>query len=72
VRYELNAYTDRAEGMLGVYSELHKHILDIFNEYGVQIMTPSYEGDRETPAVVPKSDWYAAPARRPGEPRADA
>jgi small-conductance mechanosensitive channel len=72
IRYELNAYTDRAEGMLLAYSELHQHILDIFNEYGVQIMTPSYEGDRETPAVVPKSDWYAAPARRPGEPRADA
>jgi small-conductance mechanosensitive channel len=72
VRYELNAYTDRAEGMLGVYSDLHKRVLDIFNEYGVQIMTPSYEGDRETPAIVPKSDWYAAPARQPGEPGADA
>ena len=24
-------------------------ILDVFNEYGVQIMTPAYEGDPEHP-----------------------
>lgn len=71
VRYELNAYTDRAETMLQVYSALHKRVLDAFNEYGVQIMTPSYEGDREVPAVVPKEKWYAPPAKRPGEPGAD-
>jgi small-conductance mechanosensitive channel len=71
VRYELNAYTDRPELMLQVYSDLHKRVLDAFNEYGVQIMTPSYEGDREVPAVVPKENWYAAPAKRPGEPGAD-
>ncbi len=71
IRYELNAYTDQPETMLQIYSALHKSILDAFNEYGVQIMTPSYEGDREIPAVVPKEKWYAAPAKRPGEPGAD-
>ena len=71
IRYELNAYTDQAETMLQIYSALHKNILDAFNEYGVQIMTPSYEGDREVPAVVPKAKWYAAPAKQPGESGAD-
>jgi len=71
VRYELNAYTDRPEAMLQVYSDLHKRVLDVFNEYGVQIMTPSYEGDRDVPAVVPKDKWYAPPAKKPGEPGAD-
>ncbi len=71
VRYELNAYTEKAETMLRVYSDLHKRVLDAFNEYGVQIMTPSYEGDREVPAVVPKEKWYAPPAKRPGEAGAD-
>jgi hypothetical protein len=42
---------------------LHANILDLFNEYGVQIMTPSYEGDPDVPKVVAKKDWYAAPAR---------
>ena len=71
VRYELNVYTDKAETILRAYSDLHKRILDAFNEYGVQIMTPSYEGDREVPAVVAKENWYAPPAKRPGEPGAD-
>jgi hypothetical protein len=71
IRYELNAYTDRPEQMLRIYSELHKRILDSFNEYGVQIMTPNYEGDRPEPAVVPKERWYAPPAKKPGEPGAD-
>ena len=48
-----------------IYTELHRNILDVFNEYGVQIMTPAYEGDPEQPKVVPKDQWYAAPARPP-------
>jgi small-conductance mechanosensitive channel len=44
-------------------SALHAQILDLFNEYGVQIVTPSYEGDPPEPKVVPKAKWFAAPAR---------
>jgi small-conductance mechanosensitive channel len=71
VAYELNAYTDQADRMLRVYSDLHQNIQDAFNEYGVQIMTPYYEGDKEAPLVVPKEKWYAAPAKKPGEPSGD-
>ena len=45
---------------------MHQNILDVFNEHGVQIMTPAYEGDPETPKVVPKDQWYQAPAK-PGD-----
>jgi hypothetical protein len=48
-----------------LYSELHRHILDVFNEYGVQIMTPAYERDPVEPKVVPRAKWYAAPAVNP-------
>jgi len=64
VTYELNACTDKAHLMGIIYSELHKNILDKFNEYQVQIMTPNYEGDRDAPAIVQKDKWYAAPADR--------
>jgi len=64
VTYELNAYCDRPGEMPSIYSELHRHILDVFNEYGVAIMTPAYEGDPEQPKLVPQDQWYAAPARR--------
>jgi small-conductance mechanosensitive channel len=65
VTYEINAYIDSPDVMLARYSALHRNILDVFNEYSVQIMTPAYERDPEQPKVVPKGEWYAAPARRP-------
>jgi small-conductance mechanosensitive channel len=67
VTYELNAYTDSPHGMLRIYSNLHENILDTFNEYGVQIMSPRYTCDRATPAVVPPEHWYQPPAQPPTE-----
>jgi small-conductance mechanosensitive channel len=65
VTYEINVYCAEPQAMNRRYTELHRNILDVFNEYGVQIMTPAYEGDPEQPKVVPKEQWYAAPARPP-------
>ncbi len=65
VVYEINAYCDDAHAMGELYTELHHNILDVFNEYGVQIMTPAYEGDPTEPKLVPREQWYAAPARSP-------
>jgi len=55
-------YCRKVEAMLQLYAELHRNILDLFNEYGVQIMTPAYECDPGVPKVVPRKDWYAPPA----------
>jgi small-conductance mechanosensitive channel len=68
VVYELNAYTGAAKGMVRIYSNLHQNILDVFNEHGVQIMTPAYEGDPQMPKVVPPDKWYAPPAKPPAGP----
>lgn len=43
-------------------SALHANIQDVFNEYGVQIMSPQYFEDPAEPKLVPASQWYAAPA----------
>ena len=55
---------------------LQQSILDVFDEYGVQIMTPAYEGDPEQPKVVPRDQWWTAPARpapdRAASPRGSA
>jgi small-conductance mechanosensitive channel len=45
-----------------VLSELHAQIQDVFNEHGVQIMSPHFMMQPHQPVVVPKSDWFAAPA----------
>jgi small-conductance mechanosensitive channel len=51
-----------------VLSSLHANIQDVFNEHGVQIMSPHYLGDPAEPKVVPEARWYAAPARPPQSP----
>lgn len=65
VTYELNVAIDSPSHRHYRYAELHRHILDVFNEYGVAIMTPSYISDPEQPKLVPPDQWYAAPARPP-------
>jgi len=70
VEYRLVAYTpvespaQRAE----VLGRLHANIQDLFNEHGVQIMSPHYMMDPKEPQVVPKEQWYMAPARPPEKP----
>jgi small-conductance mechanosensitive channel len=72
VNYQLNVATADAANMPRLYSALHANILDVFNEYGVQIMTPNYRADTADAKVVRKEDWYAAPARPPAEPSAES
>ncbi|WP_243055222.1 mechanosensitive ion channel family protein [Pseudomonas sp. BP01] len=43
---------------------LHANIQDVFNEYGVQIMSPHYLADPEQEKRVPPERWYTAPASK--------
>jgi small-conductance mechanosensitive channel len=63
VTYEINVNCADPLRMKAAYTDLHRNILDVFNEYNVQIMTPAYEGDPEVPKVVPRDQWYLAPAK---------
>ncbi len=71
VDYELRVHLDQAEDRFQVLSDLHAQIQDAFNEFGVQIMSPAFESQPDQPVVVPKSHWYAAPAKRPTEAAGD-
>lgn len=51
----------RAEAM----SMLHTHIQDVFNEHGVQIMSPHYMADPPEPQVVPPGGEWSGPATHP-------
>jgi small-conductance mechanosensitive channel len=46
-----------------VLSALHANVQDVFNEYGVQIMSPHYLGDPAAAKLVPRQSWHTAPAR---------
>ena len=38
--YEINAYTHYSQDLLTIYSELHKNVVDKFNEAGIEVMAP--------------------------------
>jgi len=55
---------------VAVLDRLHQNIQDVFNEYGVQIMSPHYVEDPAQAAIVPRERWYEAPARPAGDAQA--
>ena len=66
VKYTLFVCLERQQSRPSTLDALHANIQDLFNEYGVQIMSPNYMIDPEAPKVVPKDQWYAAPATAGG------
>lgn len=63
VEYRLIAYTLAESPVLraDVLNRLHANIQDVFNEYGVQIMSPHYAADPAAPQVVPREKWRPPP-----------
>jgi small-conductance mechanosensitive channel len=62
VEYTLNVILENPAERVRVLSQLHGHIQDVFNEYGVQIMSPHYRADPPQPVVVPREKWHLPPA----------
>jgi small-conductance mechanosensitive channel len=69
ITYELNVYCDRPHDMMQLSTLLSQNILDLFNEHGVQIMTPNYREDPEQPKIVPKDQWFIPPAKSLEKPQ---
>ena len=67
VKYTLWVALERQDSRPYTMSALHANIQDLFNEYGVQIMSPNYMLDPAAPKIVPQKDWFAAPARPDSE-----
>jgi small-conductance mechanosensitive channel len=63
VKYTLLVSLEQQGTRLRTFDALNANIQDIFNEHGVQIMSPNYVLDPATPKIVAKKDWFAAPAR---------
>lgn len=61
VNYQVNAYCGDPLRMLDLYSALHGNIQDVFNEHGVEIMTPVHT--QLLPAAAAKRAAAAAAAR---------
>jgi len=63
-RLVAQAVPSRPRPRAEVMSMLHANIQDVFNEYGVQIMSPHYMGDPLQAKVVKPEDWFPAPVKR--------
>jgi small-conductance mechanosensitive channel len=72
VQYTLLVALDEPSQCATVLDVLHANILDAFNEYDVQIMSPNYQLDPRTRKTVPVNQWYAAPAGRASDVPAPA
>lgn len=64
ITYELTVFLTGEMEIDEARALLNRNILDAFNKYGVQIMTPAYMSDPPKPAVVAKEHWYAPPAEK--------
>ncbi len=62
VEYELFASIDRPLERVPILSALHGNIQDRFNEHGVQIMSPHFLSQPDSPVLVPPSRWQMGPA----------
>lgn len=62
VEYELRCRIDQVEDRRHVLSDLHAAIQDVFNEYGVQIMSPHFETQPTAAVLVPPAARAPAPA----------
>ncbi|GAB3504761.1 mechanosensitive ion channel family protein [Pseudoxanthomonas daejeonensis] len=69
VDYRLRVRVAEALRRALVLSELHAQIQDAFNAAGVQIMSPNYEADPESPKLVPRAYWDGLPVEP--DPRTD-
>ena len=55
--YQINAYIKDADNYGPIMSDLHQNIQDVFNEAGVEIMSPQYIATRDgSPTTIP-SDY---------------
>ncbi|MGB9096648.1 mechanosensitive ion channel family protein [Erwinia sp.] len=63
VAYELQIRLNPGESLAGVRSTLHGQIQDVFNEFGVQIMSPNFISQPDQPVLVTTSDWFTPPGK---------
>ena len=66
VAYQVNAYIREANKQAVIYSDLHRHIQDVCNERGIEILSPHYRAQRDGNNTTIPTDYlpedYVAPS----------
>jgi small-conductance mechanosensitive channel len=66
IEYQLNVATLQPSQHLKTEAALNRHIIDAFNEFGVQIMSPHFHHQPHDKVWVPVEQWHQPPAATPG------
>jgi small-conductance mechanosensitive channel len=66
IKYTLLVLPEDPCRRIDLLDQIHARILDVFNEYNVQIMSPHYVTDPSGAKVVPRGQWFAPPASPAG------
>lgn len=66
ISYQVNVYTDRADGIAQTLSTLHANIQDAFNEANVEILSPTYHSLRDGNESTVPADYRPADYRPGG------
>lgn len=59
VSYQINAYVREANQQGIIYSELRQHIQDVFNELGIELMSPHYRAQRDGSASTIPPEYFS-------------
>lgn len=59
--YQINAYIKEADKLSQIYSDLHQNIQDVFNEAGIEIMSPHYYAERDGSAITIPPEYQKKP-----------
>lgn len=62
--YQINAYIKDADRLAQIYSDLHQNIQDVFNEAGIEIMSPHYYAERDGSGITIPPEY----SKKPGNP----
>ena len=65
VAYQINAYVREANKQAVIYSDLHRHIQDVCNERGVEILSPHYRAARDGNASTIPAGYLPADYKPP-------
>lgn len=69
--YQINAYIKDADRLGEISSQLHQNIQDVFNEAGVEIMSPHYYAGRDGNASTIPEDYLKGMETTDDEPSGD-
>lgn len=59
--YQINAYIKDADQLAQIYSDLHQNIQDVFNEAGIEIMSPHYYAERDGSDITIPPEYSKKP-----------